>query len=82
MKRAETAPSRSLIELQQQYNELEEQASQEVGELHDELLQAREKCNKLEQALKSSENKRCPHLPVSFTLVSLLSGRPSAQDVA
>lgn len=53
-----TAKDAQITELRQQLEQLEVQAQAELEELHEELLEMRQTCQKLEVALNESEGKR------------------------
>ena len=53
-----TAKDAQITELMQQLEQLEVQAQAELEELHEELLDMRQTCQKLEVALNESEGKR------------------------
>ena len=61
--------------LHSQIAELEVRALDELGEMHDELLELREACFKLQIELSDSERKRCADRPAQRLLGSLAARR-------
>ena len=58
-KSIETSKDKEIVELRQHLEQLELQAQAELEELHEELLEMRQTCQKMEVALNESEAKRC-----------------------